>query len=38
LEALKGLPLEEEPVLDILEGMPSVGEEEPLFFSLLLMV
>jgi hypothetical protein len=37
-EALEGLPLKEELVLDLLEGVLSVGKEEPLFFSLLLML
>jgi hypothetical protein len=40
LEALEGLPPDEEPVLDLLKGVLSlvVPGEEPLFFSLLLMV
>jgi hypothetical protein len=32
LEAFKGLPPEEKPVLDLLEGVLSVGKEELLFF------
>jgi hypothetical protein len=38
LDALEGLPREEDPVLDLLEGVLSSSEEEPLFFSWLLMV